>query len=522
MVALFLPFVGLTIGALVKQVLAEYTADIAKQKLANSFLVERIDGKLEKKLGKDYLKKKLTDRNLELVRSILHEELSAFSPRKDIDQLMINSLKTLSDEHQEILNRLDNVESLLQRIAIPLSYSTYKESEREIPEELLEGLLEGSLRGVESSKKVLSELTENNKVPKALIDTISEYRFIQRISKENETEISRLVEKFTNTPSEINSLSTLMEISSLLTGSQEKIENLVSEFVFKLISDGLDNEVVEDSIISFCFLIHRLGKLNALSESDKLILNSFLKKSLTRIDEPTRMLEAYFLLSAMDMAHDIDQNFITEVIKEHQRRGYESSVAMKGQLKINNKLARFLKKIGFKSYKPEKSFKTINYLIRKLETRKFVRSTQLLKFQLERLTSEINLLTAYFEKEEKTEVNLTEIIELLQILLEVLNNPSVYKLDIETQKRVIETMDAACYLYDLCAVRNSWKLLTNYEMNVKSVYSPTLGEYKRVTKDMAAFNRSLNDYSRTRLKMIEKDLPSPPIKKTRQKLKRST
>ncbi|NHJ02436.1 MAG: hypothetical protein EAX86_09900 [Candidatus Heimdallarchaeota archaeon] len=522
MVATFLPFIGLTIGALIKQVLADYTADIAKKKLANSFLIERIDDKLEKKLGKDYLKKRLSDHNLELVRKVLHEELSAFSPRKDIDQLVVNSLRALSDEHQEILLRLDNVESLLEKIAIPLSYTARKEFGDEVPEELLSGLLEGSLKGTESSKRVLSELTEKQKIPETLMNTISEYQFLSRITQENETEISRLAKKFSKSPDEINNLSTLMEISTLLTGSEEKIDNIVSEFVFKLIADGLDNALIEDSVISFCFLVHRLGKIDLLSQSDKLILNSFLRKSLTHIDDPTRMLEAYFLLSSMNMVFDIDQDFIIDVVKEHQRRGFDSSLQMKGQLKINNKLARFLKKIGFKSaYKAETSFKTVNYLIRKLEKRKFARSTQLLKFQLERLTSEINLLIIFFEKQEPTKIDLTELIELLQTLLEILNQPNIYKLDLETQKRVVETMDATCYLYDLCAIRNSWNLLTNYEMNVKSVYSPTLGEYKRVTKDEAAFNLSLNEYSRDRLKKIEQDLPSPPKKPIKQKVKRS-
>ena len=137
MVAPFLPFIGLTVAALVRQVVTDYTANMAKKKLAKSFLVTRLDNKMETKLGKDFLKKKLNNENLEEVRQIIHEELAAYSPRKDLDQLIVNSAQKLSDEHQQILTKLDNVESLLEKISIPLAYSLAKESEEEFPEDLL-------------------------------------------------------------------------------------------------------------------------------------------------------------------------------------------------------------------------------------------------------------------------------------------------------------------------------------------------------------------------------------------------
>ncbi|GAG08045.1 unnamed protein product, partial [marine sediment metagenome] len=131
MVAPLIAFAGLTVAALVKQVVADYTANMAKKKLAKSFLIERIDKKVEKKLGKDFLKEKLNDNNMEEVRQVIHEELAAYSPRKDLDQLIINSAQKLSDEHEQILTKLDSVESLLQKISIPLAYSLAKESEEE-------------------------------------------------------------------------------------------------------------------------------------------------------------------------------------------------------------------------------------------------------------------------------------------------------------------------------------------------------------------------------------------------------
>jgi len=118
-----LPFIGLTVGSLIKQILADYTANMAKKKLAKSFLIERIDKKLEHKYGKEFLKSKLDDRKLEDVRKVIHEELSAYSSQKDLDQLIVNSVQRLSDEHQQILNKLDNVESLLEKISIPLAYT---------------------------------------------------------------------------------------------------------------------------------------------------------------------------------------------------------------------------------------------------------------------------------------------------------------------------------------------------------------------------------------------------------------
>ncbi|MFX0123175.1 MAG: hypothetical protein ACFFAE_06015 [Candidatus Hodarchaeota archaeon] len=518
MVFPFLPFVGLTVFALVRQVVTDYTASMAKKKLAKSFLIERLDYKIEKKFGKDFLKKKLNPESLEEVRKIIHEELAAYSPRKDVDQLIVNSAQKLSDEHQQILAKLDNVESLLQKISIPLAYSLAKESQEEIPEELLTGIIEGNLQGQGSSQKVLTELIDENQVPKEVFTTLKEFEFIKRVSIAEETEISRLVKKFTSSHDEINNLSTLMDISALLVGPNEKLENLVSEFVFKMINEGVETSVIEDSVISFCFLIHRLGKLSLLSENDRPVLGSFLRKNLQRIEEPTRMLEAYYLLSVMGMADDINTTFIKEIIERHQQQGISSTREMEGQLRVDGRLARFLKKIGLKASKPETSLRNIKLLIRRLDKRKFIRSTQLLKYQLDRLLTEFQLLITYFEKKGSSQIDLEEIVELIQMLLEILNRPRIYELDLETRKRVVELMDASYYLYDLIAIRNSWNLINNFQLDVKSIYSPSIGSYERITTDQAAFNRALSDFSRKRLRKIERDLPSPPRKE--KKIKR--
>ncbi|MFX1284897.1 MAG: hypothetical protein ACFFB5_14645 [Promethearchaeota archaeon] len=515
MVAPFLPFVGLTVFALVRQVVTDYTARMTKKKLAKSFLIERIDSKIEAKLGKDFLKKRLNNENLEEIRQIIHEELAAYSPRKDIDQLIVNSAMKLSDEHQQILTKLDNVESLLKKISIPLAYSLAKESEEEIPEELLTGILEGSLQGHESSQKVLTELTEENQVPSDIFTTLKEFEFIKRVNAEGETEISRLVKKFT-TSEEINSLSTLMDISTLLIGGpKEELDNLISEFIFKMINEGVNTSIIEDSVISFCFLIHRLGKLHFLSENDRLILASFLRKNVQKIEDPTRMLEAYYLLSVLGKADDINTTFIKEILERHQQQGISSTKEMMGQLRVDGRLARFLKRLGFKTPKPQASLRNIKFLIRKLEKRKFIKSTQLLKYQLDRLITEFNLLITYFEKKEPSQVDLEEIVELIQLLLEILNRPQVFELDLETRKRVLELMDAAYYLYDLLAIRNSWNLINTFQLGVKSLYSPTLGSYQRITTGQAEFNRTLSEFSRRRLRRVERDLPSPPRKEAK-------
>ncbi|MFX0085679.1 MAG: hypothetical protein ACFFAU_08390 [Candidatus Hodarchaeota archaeon] len=519
MVIPILPFIGLTVGSLIKQIIADYTADMAKKKLAKSFLIERIDKKLENKYGKEFLKSKLDDKKLEEIRKVVHDELSAYSSKKDLDQLVVNSVKKLSDEHQQILIKLENVESLLEKISIPLAYSLTKESDNDFPEELLTGLLEGSIKGSSSSEKVLEELTQHKQVPTDVYETLKEFEFIKRVNEIGETEISNLVKKFTRSPDEINSLSTLMEISSLLTGSNEELENFVSEFVFKLISEGVNTTVIEDSVISFCFLVQKLGKLSHLSESDRLILNSFLRKIIQRIDDPTRMLESYFILSAMNMAADIDSTFIKEIIEQHHKQGHSTTKEMVGQLRVTGRVASFLKRLGFRPSKPDAALRTIKYLISKLDKRKFLRSTQLLKYQLERLTTEMNLMISYFEREKPSQEDLTEIVELIQLLLEILNRPNIAQLDLETRKRVIELMDASCYLYDLIAIRNSWSLLNSFKLDVQSLYSPTLGDYNRINTDQAAFNRSLHDYSRKRLKLIERDLPSPPRKNKKQQVK---
>ncbi|MFW9778126.1 MAG: hypothetical protein ACFFE8_04665 [Candidatus Heimdallarchaeota archaeon] len=525
MIPPLIAFAGLTVAALIKQIILDSTANMAKKSLARSYLVKRIDTKLEKKYGKNFLKEKLSDVNMEGVREIVHEELSAYLPRKvDVDQLIVNSIQTLSDDHQVILDKLDNVETLLEKISIPLAFRISKSNleEDDIPESLLTGLLEGAIVGKEESQLVLKELTEDQVISKEAAKAIESVKFIQRINRVADTEISRLVRRFTHTPEEINSLNTLMEISALLTGSNKQLEDVVSEFVFKLISDGLNTKTIEDAVVSFSFLVHRLGKLNNLSRSDQILLGTFLRRGVQQVDDPTRMIESYFLLTQLNQAGDIDPQFVIEVLEAHQKRGVNTTREMAGQLRVTGKIARFIRRLGLRKTKPEASLRTISILIKKLDKRKFVRTTKLLKYQLERLTSEMNLMSAYFDSEIRTEPsqeNLDGIIELLQILFEILSRKEVYQLDIPTLRLVVELLDSSYYLYDLLAVRNSWALLTKYQLNVRSIYSPTLERYKKITPDETKLNIALHEFSRKRIVEAEQELPSPPRQTVKKRIK---
>jgi len=517
-VAPIIAFAGLTVASLIKTVVAEYTANMGRKKLAQSFLVERLDSKLEKKFGKDFLKDKLTPHHLKEVREAIHEELGAYSSTRDLDHLITNSIQNLSTEHQQILAKLERVESLLEKISIPLSYSISKEAEDEVPEELLQGLLEGSILGKQRSGQVLNELIDEKRIPNNTLSSLEKFKFIEKIAAEGEKEMNRIVNKFTSSPEEINSLGTLMDISALMVGPNEQLNNIISEFVFRLIEQGLESSVVEKSIVAFTFLIHRLGKLDNLSESDRLLLASFLKKNLNDIDNPTRLLESYFLLTELGYATDVDPNFVLEVMDRHYKKGISTTKEMNNQLHVSGRLARFLRRIGVKSSEPTSSMRKIRIIIKKLDKRKFLRNTQLLIYQLDRLTTEINLVISYFEKTDPSEEDLNELVELLQLLLEILNRPNILKLNLNTKKRIIELMDASYYLYDLLAIRNSWNLLNNFNINIKSLHTPTLGSYKRITANQELFNRSLVEYSRKRIEKADRDLPSPPSERMRKKI----
>lgn len=518
MVAPIIGFAGITVAAFLRQVVGEYTANIARKKLASSYLVERIDNKIEKKFGKGYLKTHLTPNILKEIRIIIHDELGAYSSKRDIDQIINNSIQILSDEHQQILQKLSSVESLLEKISIPLSYDLTKETSEAVPQELLQGLLEGSLEGKSKSKKILEELMIENRLPKEPIEPLSYFSFISEIAQNGEYELQRIVNKFSNSPEEINNLNTLMDISSLMIGPNEHLNDIISGFVFRLIEKGLKTDEIEKSIIAFTFLIHKIGKLHLLSESDKLLLSSFLKKSLTDIDNPTHIVESYFLLTELGYSANIETDFIIELMQNHYKQGINSSKAMKNQLKLSGRLARFLKRISSKSYKPKASLKTVRALIKKLDKRKFIRETKLLSSQLDRLTTEMNLIAAFFENEKPKEEDLTEIVELLQLLLDILNRPTITKLNLKTKKKIIECMDTAYYLYDVLAFRNSWNMLQNYQLDIKSIHSPTLGTYQRISTNESALNESLIKYSRSRVRKIERELPSPPKQSKKRKI----
>jgi hypothetical protein len=518
-VAPIIGFAGLTVAALVKAVVAEYTANMARKKLAKSFLVDRLDSKLEKKFGKDFLKDKLTPDNLKDVRETIHEELGAFSSKIDLDQLITNSIQQLSDEHHQILTKIERVESLLEKIVIPTSYGITKETGGEIPQELIEGLLEGSIRGKKHSSRVIDELIQEHRLSQDTKDFVNNFSFVNQIVTDGEEEMTRIVNKFAFSPQEINSLGTLMDVSALMVGSNEQLNDIIRDFVFRLIEQGLDKPMIENSVVSFTFILYRLGKLDRLSESDRLLLSSFLKKIIIDIENPTRVLEAYFLLVELGFTAEVEPNYILEIMERHYKQSTSSTKEMTNQLKVSGRLARFLKRLSLKSYDVRSSMKTIRVLIKRLDKRKFKRSTQLLSYQLERLTTEINLLIAHWEKKDPSEEeDLSDLVELLQLLLDILNRPSILTLNLESRKRIIECMDSAYYLYDLLAIRNSWNLLNNFQLNIKSLYSPTLGKYQRITTNQAAFNRSLAEYSRKKLERTEKELPSPPSKTLKKKI----
>jgi len=130
----------------------------------------------------------------------------------------------------------------------------------------------------------------------------------------------------------------------------------------------------------------------------------------------------------------------------------------------------------------------------------------------------MNLIAAFFENEKTKEEDLTEIVELLQLLLDILNRPNITKLDLKTKKQIIECMDTAYYLYDVLAFRNSWNMLQNYQLDIKSIYSPTLGTYQRINTYESALNESLIQYSRSRVRKIERELPSPPKQMKKKKI----
>ena len=113
---------------------------------------------------------------------------------------------------------------------------------------------------------------------------------------------------------------------------------------------------------------------------------------------------------------------------------------------------------------------------------------------------------------------MNELVELLQSLLEILNRPNVLKLNLKTRRQIIELMDASYYLYDVLSIRNSWNLLNNYQINIKSLHTPTLGSYQRITTDQKLFNRSLKEYSRKTVEKLDRELPSPPSKRSRKKI----
>lgn len=504
-----LPFVAITVGMLVRQIAVDFTADIAKKQLAQSYLVKRMDKKLKKKFGKSFLSNRLSDTDLDSVRSVLKEELSSYGIKepKEVDSLIVNSLSKLSDEHRIILAKLDNIETLIQKISIPLSFQISKDRGEILPPEMLEGLIEGKIKGNASSKSTFNELINDGEIPSSASEILDKWNFIEQMINYEQSRLESLFKRFTGSSDDINNLHNYLEIGSILDIAESL--SATDALLTRIINEGLRSPEIEKSVISFCLIMDRLGRLSKLSEKEKKIMADFLLKRLNSDILANEKIETYFLLEKLGFSDYVDLNTILEIFEHFSKQKYQTTKDMKSQVKISVKVARFLKKIGMKK-PPKTSIRTVKSLVTKLDKRKFSRKTSLLLLQLDRLYTELNLLIAYFEKDNNDQVDIQDLSAFLQLLITIVNRPEALNLDNEVLERIIKLQDSTLYLYDLLAVRNSRNVLNKYEINIRSMYSSTLGKYRRISDEHEEVNKIIAQMKIKAKTSIASNLPSPP------------
>ncbi|MFX0205725.1 MAG: hypothetical protein ACFFDT_07030 [Candidatus Hodarchaeota archaeon] len=435
--------------------------------------------KIEKKTGKNVFDDQLRESNLEDIRKIVQDELSAYGvSREKVDELIFHTLADLENQHTEILNKLENVENLLEKVVLPLSFQVSLNNP-EVPTALIEKMLYEDIRGNPDSQRVLTEMVEEGTVDSTSVEVVRNYEFLNELIGLENFLFQQFVHALEAGKENVNSLPAYLTIMNILGTESENEESKkrLNNFIARLLTEMADFST--SSLIVFLHILDRLDRFTLLSDASRSLTVNRLLIELNKkdVDDSTKLQTIYFLghLGGLDR---VDYSLIDSILS----RATQAAVD-KEPLRLTQRITRWLRKRGSRSPRDiKRSIRVLHTLTRRLELRKFARSTPKLLRELARVNSEINLLILDFERE--TEVPALEGFEaLLRNLILILQRADYKKFDIETRASFLRTLDNALYLQDLIAVNRARQMAVKGQTVLKSLYrkGEEIGRYRRQT-----------------------------------------
>ncbi len=469
-----LPFAGLTIGIFLKTVVSKWVLPEAGPKVSD-FLWNRMKKKIEKKTGKNVFNDHLRESNLEDIQKIIQDELSAYGvSREKVDELVFHCLADLENQHSEILTKLDNVENLLEKVVLPLSFQVSLNNP-EVPAALIEKLLHEDIRGNPDSQRVLKEMVEEGTVDTTSVEVVRKYEFLNELIGLENFLFQQFVHALEAGKENFNSLPAYLTIMNILGTEPENEENQkrLNNFIARLFTDMTD--LTTSSLIMLLHILDRLDRFTLLSDASRsfTINRLLLELKKEEVDDSTALEAVYFLGRLGGLDH-VNYSHVDSILSRATQQAVD-----KEPLRLTQRIARWLRKRGTRSSRDTKrSIRVLHTLTRRLELRKFARSTPKLLRELARVNGEINLLILDFERE--AELPAAQGLEfLITNLVTILQRADLKKFDVETRASFLRTLDNALYLQDLIGINQARQMAVKGQTILRGLYRKEIGKYQR-------------------------------------------
>ncbi len=526
----------MTLGMVAKELAAACAKKIAKSAIQHPAIQNHIFKKIESRLGITFLEEPATEQNLELLRQVIKEELSPYMDLEELMESFQGTLEVLVRQQQEILEGLNEVKSLLEKISYPTSHHIILENlslKEKYPTEILERIITGYLIGRNEAITEFNELVDSGMIPLKIKRQLDEFKFLQQLREEERSQIKEFIQKIREFPNASHDLRIYIEIRQLLeiTINKEEKMILIGWILDQIARSQSKKDVI--ALITFSQLLIRIG-------ADEYIPHDVSQEIVTKFRQmlaspkrdttftPTEQLEMLHFLHIFDRLHGKEINLLENIIYRQLQEAYGNKKDTKHpqKTKVSNPIARMIRKLKIWRVNPKRSARILQSELKNLKRRKFVRDTPLLRMQLERVVTEANLLSSFLETEWEDEenlpkrVNLDELEYTIKELIAVLNNPNINKLGEDTKLLALEALDACLYLIDILALRNSKIILMNSRVISQALWIQELKQYhkapKVILKDII---REINATSHQTIeeRKINELLPHPPTENEKRK-----
>ncbi len=451
---IFAPLVALTVNALVERILSTFFNKVVVDIGIKRVILKQI----KKKLGKKTLEKPvktLTEDDIETIRNIIREEVQAAMPdqysEKVLNEVLFETLTQLSQDHEIILEKLDNIESVLENLTLLMARNAINENYIEVENEgltleYLNNVFLGSVKNKPQSKKKIREFAKMGILDQKTLSFVERYNFLSELSDFELKNLLNLLHDLKEDPQHILKLETLVHLNILLANHPEHIRELMKFVTNVVIGLTIQTENPEHLIGYINLLDHTKIVDDLPSDSkDQIIANilTILKSKAVKRDDSLR-LQLYYALWKLAAVEYIDLDDLESILQRHDKDPY-SEQYLKRQLTFSKKIAKFLRKIGIKRPNYQHSLKAIRSISRQLKRKEMVYFSSRTRLQLQRLNKELNMFITALEIGEKGTFELEELHLIVEDLLAFLKSKDFRLMSPRLKVLVLETLNTAMY-----------------------------------------------------------------------------